>query len=126
MQLARECPNELEADMQQVFGVNLRNARGVGVAHLAALAPSLLTGGTRVAAHFDPAYEWTRDQILAAAIVDQLRALQWGLGGGKGPKPQSVIPKVGRKGDGEGKRRIGIAVPVERIDELFGIHREED
>lgn len=126
MQLARECPNELEADMQQVFGINLRQIGGVGVAHVAALAPSLLTGGTRVAAHFDPAYEWTRDQILAAAIVDQLRALQWGLGGGKGQKPQTVMPKVGRKADGEGKRRIGIAVPVERIDELFGIHRKED
>ena len=41
LQLARECPSELEADMQQEFGINLRSIEGVGVAHVAALAPSV-------------------------------------------------------------------------------------
>ena len=126
LQLARECPSELEADMQQEFGINLRSIDGVGVAHVAALAPSLLVNGTRVAAHFDPAYGWTRDQILAASIVDQLRLLQWGIGGGKGPRPKSVIPTPGdSKKSGEGVRRIGIAVPIDRIDELFGLNDRE-
>lgn len=46
--------------------------------------------GSAVAGSLDPRMAWTVDQVLAADRVDQMNALMWSLGGGKGRRPKPV------------------------------------
>lgn len=116
-----DCPNELEADMRERFGVNVRRTREVGVAHVAALAFSLLEQGTRVAGHYDELWGWTRGEVLTGRIIDSIAQFAWGLGGGKGEQPESVLPHSHTSPAPGKSTHKGIAIPMGEFDKLFGI-----
>jgi len=46
--------------------------------------------GSPIAGALDPRMAWTVDQCLSATRVDQLNALLWSLGGGKGKQPEPI------------------------------------
>ena len=107
--------------MAERFRVNVRSIREEGVAHVAALSCALLAPGTRVAGHFDEAAGWTRGEMLLGLIADEVNNLIWGLGGGKGKRPEPVRPTERQGGD---ERRMGMSVPVGRLTEIFDIGGE--
>ena len=116
-----DCPNELEADMRERFGVNIRRMREVGVAHVATLAFSLLEQGTRVAGHYDELWGWSRSDVLAGRIIDSIAEFAWGLGGGEGEPPESILPHSHTAPMPGKSVHKGIAIPIDEFDKLFGI-----
>lgn len=72
-----ECPDELRADMQQYYGLNID---GMGVdysyAHAAVLV-SQLPSNSRVCKFINPDAEWTEETALLASIDYSLRWLMW-------------------------------------------------
>lgn len=94
--------------------------RTEGVAYIAALS-STLGLGSRVYGFYDPAYGWSRQEILTARLIDEFRMFEWGLGGKKSIQPELVTPQPkdsNTSGTADAKH-IGIAVPISVIDKLF-------
>lgn len=106
--------------MTQTFGLGTGEIGEVGVARFASLASSLMTQGTRVAGHFDPACGWTRQELLSALLVDELRAFEWGLAGRGGRPPERVTPRFQRVGDPEVHGHKMKVMSMERFDRLMG------
>jgi hypothetical protein len=48
--------------------------------------------GSRFVGALNPEASWTLDQCLLAGILNAVRGLTWGLGGGKGKRPKPVEP----------------------------------
>lgn len=72
-----EHPDELRADFQQVYGLNL-DGMGIGYSHAhAAALMSQLPATSRVARALDPAAEWDDATYLLSAIEYDLRVLIW-------------------------------------------------
>lgn len=78
-------PDELEADLQQHYGIDIeRAAAGEHSArHVAALAVQL-PQTARVWVAQDPDNVWGLRETLLAALVNQVRATAHGLAGGSG------------------------------------------
>ena len=119
LNLLDECPDELEADFQRVYGIDIRQMGRIGVAHCAVLASQLLVPGTLVAGHYDVTAGWSRTEVLLGQLLDEFRTFEWGLGGGKGKQPESCIPRSHRQLRPGESRHYGTAVPIDVIDELF-------
>lgn len=73
--------------------------------------------------HYGPEHAWTRAELLVGLVADELRALEWSLGGGKGPRPEQVRP--GRGGAGGETRHKGVAIPIDEFVRIFGIGEGE-
>lgn len=80
-----------------MFGVNIRDIEDVGVAHVATLASFLLTGGTRVAAYFEPRARLTTQELLIARLIDDFRAFAIGMSGNTDQHIESVIDALTQK-----------------------------
>lgn len=66
-------PNELRADLQRFYGVNLDEmGHGVSVAHVAALA-ACLPHGSLVLERIDPRTKYTETDWLLLGILNSLR-----------------------------------------------------
>ena len=70
-------PDELRADFQQYYGLNLDGmGRYYSTLHAAALCAQLPEGARTLVA-LDPDNAWTTDRMLAAAMVNDLAWLVW-------------------------------------------------
>lgn len=113
--LYRDHPFELEADLQQTFGVNLRDIETEGVAHVATLS-SQLGSGSRVAGTQTKYGDWSIDQQLLAGLLNQLKMIAYGMGGGKGERPELI-----GEDDETETRHFGESVDIQRINEIYKI-----
>lgn len=105
--------DELAADMQQYYGIDLERAFADGShspLHLAALAAQL-PAESRVGRAHDEDNAYTLDTVYLAACFNALQAIMCALGGGGRPKPAG--PAWMRTGGG-----CKLAAQVMSIDEL--------
>ena len=90
VQLLSASRDELEADFQQFYGLDLsRMGDDFTVAHAAVLA-SQLPREARCLREIDPNLAWSDETAALASIQYLVRCIVWQLGGGKGDKPQPV------------------------------------
>lgn len=93
--VAREHPDELRADLQEHYGIDLDHARaGLHTpSHVAALVAQL-PPGARVRVAYDADAAWTLDAVLMASVRNSLNSLIWGMSDKKtrGPAPAPVGP----------------------------------
>lgn len=94
-QLLCERRAELEADLLQTYGLMLDEA--MGGAYPATLVASLvyqMPQDCRWRVSYDKDAAWTLDRQLQAGILNNLRALIWGLSDKdeRGPEPEPVGP----------------------------------
>ena len=94
-------PDELRADLQQYYGIDLDAAMcgGHTPRHVAALLLQL-PQDCRIARIEGKDAIWTPDRQLLAVIANQLAMLMWGMSDPKkrGAKPQPIGPEAFRKG----------------------------
>jgi hypothetical protein len=88
-------PDELAADLQEVYGVDIEAAQAGAhsASHVAALAAGL-GPSSRVAAAADPDARWTLADVLLAVIANDLRLWIWVQSDPRrrGPKPHPIGP----------------------------------
>lgn len=123
-------PDELRADFQQFYSLNLE---GMGRTYTTFHAASLLTQlpeGSRVARALDPDAAWTMDRQLLAVIANDLNWLVWSQtkDGQKGRrKPKPIGPKGEQKAKDKGRKLKGMSMTSdELLAELARIHGESD
>ena len=95
-------PDELRADFQQFYSLNLE---GMGRTYTTFHAASLLTQlpeGSRVARALNPDAAWTMDRQLLAVIANDLNWLVWSQtkDGQKGPQAEADRPQ--RRAESQG------------------------
>ena len=125
--LARELdehPDELRADLQQYYGLNIDGmGRDFSTLHAAALVAQMPEGSRTARAH-DPDAAWTLDRLLAAVVANNTNWLVWsktkdGQRNRNRPKP------IGPDGPGKPKHIRGMAMaPDKLMAELRRIHGE--
>lgn len=72
-----ECPDELRADLQQYYGLNIDGmGKGYSHAHAAALVAQL-PAQSRVKTHYNPDSEWGEVEKMLASIDYTLRLIAW-------------------------------------------------
>ena len=103
-------PDELAADLMEVYGLNLWAAMDSGMepGFVAALAVQL-PPGCRWRVAEDPDLWWTGDRVLLAGLLNELRGLIWGMSDKKkrGPAPQPIGPSTAAKSTG---RKLAMTV----------------
>lgn len=117
-------PDELYADLYEVYGLDLDAAIGSGMqpGPVAALAVQL-PPGSRVRVAEDPDAWWTGERILLAGIINSVRSLMWGMADKKkrGRPPEPIGPSWA-KGRGGGTRKLA-AVAMTREELLEHLSR---
>lgn len=117
-------PDELRADFQQYYGLDLDGmGRDYSTLHAAVLATQL-PEGSRLARAIEPDAVWTLDRALMAVVANDLNWLVWSKSrdGQKGRnKPRIIGPK---DADRDNTRHIrGMAMePDELMAELERLH----
>lgn len=93
-------PDELRADFQQYYGLNIDGmGADYSVTHAAVLAV-MLPLGARVPSKADPSLEWSLDRQLAAATANAVRDLHWAMaGGGEADRPERIGPPAPKRED---------------------------
>ena len=108
--------DELRADLQQTYGIDLDHARNGGhsALHVAALAVQL-PRSSRLARLGNDDAEWTLTDVLLAGILNAFNAFVWGMSDKKrrGPRPDKVGPTWMRE------RKRTLAARVLPISELM-------
>ena len=93
--------DELRADLQQFYGIDLDAAMSGGHSpiHIAALFVQL-PQDSRIARAIDPDNRWTLTDVLLATIANALHGLIWGLGDERrrGRRPEPIGPTWMTKG----------------------------
>lgn len=88
-------PDELRADLQQYYGIDLDHAiAGEHTAeHVAALVRHL-PSDARVCRREDPDAIWTLDTVLQASLLNAFTSFMWGMGDKRtrGKRPTPVGP----------------------------------
>lgn len=103
--------------MMEVYGVDI-DRPSVGCLTLCSLV-SQLGGGSRVWLALAGNDGMSVDQMLMASLVNQMRLLSWGLGGGKGNKPELIeFSGGGKKND----VRYGVSVSTDDLIKYMGNH----
>lgn len=101
-QLLCDHPDELAADLMEVYGMNLWAAMDSGMepGFVAALCVQL-PPGCRWRVAVDPDAWWTGERILQAALLNDLRSLIWGMSDKKkrGAPPKPIGPSSMAKGN---------------------------
>jgi len=92
-----KCPDELAADMQEVYGIDVRTYSDKE--HLATLV-SQLRMGSRVMGCLNEDNKYTMTEHLLALTEYQLRVIAWqrteaGAKGTNQPKPPITMPNLG-------------------------------
>lgn len=106
-----------------MFGVNLRDIQDVGVAHVATLASFLLTGGTRVSAHFEPRARLTTQELLTARLIDDFRAFAIGMSGNTDQHIESVLDALTQQVEEAPQAE---QADFEFIDKFFNYDRQRE
>lgn len=114
-QVWAEHPDELRADFQQYFNLDLD---GMGSAYATAHAAALvmqMPEGSRIARAYNPDAAWTSDRSLLAAIVNDLNWLVWAQT--KDAKHNRNKPKpIGPSRDNQNQKRVvGVAMTPDRL-----------
>lgn len=98
--MASSYPDELEADMQEFFGLDIGMiGNGLSARH-AAVCASQLPRGSRVMARIDPSCAWGESENLAADAVDLLGMLLYAVTG-SGVRNYRPLPRPGEGSPGE-------------------------
>ena len=113
-QLMCERPDELRADLMEVYGVCLDTAGAVYPAAFVAALAEQLPQDCRWRVSYDRDAWWTGDRVLAANLVNSLNGLIWGLADGKkrGPAPKPIGPSWFK---GSGKALQTKAMPLDAL-----------
>lgn len=108
--------------MQHFYGIDLDRAMAGehSAGHVAALAYHLPNGSILKGA-IDPDAGWSRNDILAAMLVNDLNALIYGLSDRKsrGPEPSRVGPSWMTKGNKHTRKMEARAMSVEKLMETL-------
>ena len=95
-------PDELRADLQEVYGIDIEQAMGGAhsAEHVAALARHL-PSTSRIAKSVNQDAAWSLTDILLAVIANTLRGLVWGMSDRRkrGPRPKLIGPSWMTKGN---------------------------
>lgn len=120
-----EHPDELRADFQQYYHLNID---GMGRDYTTLHAASLLTQlpeGSRVRLAYAPDAAWTSDRALLAAMVNDLNWLVWAQtkdAKHNRNKPRPIGPSARRPDE---RRVVGMAMaPDELLETIARIRRE--
>ena len=103
-QLICERPDEIRADLMEVYGICLDAAMdGAYSAPFVAALCAQLPQDCRWRVSYDKDAWWTGDRLLMASLVNTLRGLVWGMADKRkrGPAPKQVGPR------GTGVRTLG-------------------
>ena len=88
-------PDELRADLQQYYGIDLDHAIAGehSASHIAALV-RCLPSDARVCRREDADAMWTLDNVLQAAILNAITGFMWGMSdkSKRGKRPEPVGP----------------------------------
>lgn len=84
--LLEEHEGAARADFLRLYGLDLEEVPISDMAEMIAAMPR----GTRTLCIVCPQAAWTDAEYLLANICDQLNAIAYGLGGGKGGKPKPM------------------------------------
>lgn len=118
-------PDELRADFQQTYGLNIDGmGEDYSFAHAAVLM-SQLPSDSRLARKLDPDSEWSQDTFFLAAIEYDLRVLAWqntkdAQKGRGAPKP----PKTPAEREAERKRADSFDKSL--IDSVLGLNGDAE
>ena len=88
-------PEELRADLQQYYGIDLDRAMaGEHSAYHVAVLACHLPSDSRVCIAEDPDAMWTLDTVMSASILNAIVGAIWGMGDKKtrGKRPRPVGP----------------------------------
>lgn len=111
-------PDELRADLQQTYGIDLDRAMEGehGAAHVAACA-ACLPPGSRVLEAMDADTAWTMDRLLLVSIYNAVNLLSWSLCAERGTRrPQLAGPSWLRElSDGANKLKT-MVMPVDELE----------
>ena len=121
----REHPDELRADFQEVYGLNVDGmGRDYSTLHAAALLAQL-PEGSRVLRCYSEDAAWTSERSLLAAIVNDLNWLVWSKskdGQRNRNRPRPIGPGTG---GGRERRIVGMAMTADELmDALARAHGE--
>lgn len=109
-----ERPDELRADLQEVYGLNLDGmGRDYTTLHAAALV-SQLPEGSRVARAYDPDAIWTTDRVLAACVANAINWIVWSKTK-DGQRGRNKPGLIGPRPRDKEKHIRGIAMEPERL-----------
>ncbi len=120
-----EYPDELEADFQQYYGIDLSrvfsvNDAGYTATHIACLATQLPTT-SRTFIAFNPDFAWSIDTAIEADIANSLRAIIHSFAKG-GKKPEFILPpSIQKKQDN--KKISGMVMTRDELDRLLNMKR---
>lgn len=122
-----EREDELRADLQEFYGIDLDAAMGGGhsAPHVAALVAQL-PPASRLAVAADPDNAWTTEAVMLAAIFNSFQAWQWAQMDRRrrGQMPERVGPSWMRRKPGE--RKVDAQVmSVAQLMRKLGIERRE-
>ncbi len=121
-----EREDELRADLQEVYGVDLDAAMGGAhtARHVAALV-SQLPPTSRLACAADPDNGWTTEAVMLAAIFNSLQSWQWAQADRRrrGARPERVGPSWMRQ-DGASRKVDAQVMTVAQLMELLHIDDE--
>ena len=108
-------PDELRADFQQYYGLNIDGmGRDYSTLHAAALV-SQMPEGSRLAQAYDPDALWTSERALMAAMVNSLNWLVWANsrdGERNRNRPKPIGPQAAA---GRNRRVVGVAMTPDRL-----------
>jgi hypothetical protein len=86
----REYPDELEADLQEYFNLNIEQAGETFSVRHCAVCTTQLPPQSRTKIAIDPAAEWGWQEHLLASELDALHLLLWQNGGAKRNRPKPI------------------------------------
>ena len=122
--ILRMYPDELRADMQEVYGIDIDLApmQGHSAIHVAALAAQL-PHGARIHRAEEQDCAWSLTDVLLAALLNEFRTMEWAMldKRRRGPRPQPVGPSYMA-----GRHRLKArAMPVDELMEILSRPRTE-
>ncbi len=120
-----EYPDELEADFQQYYSIDLSrvfsmNEAGYTSTHIACLATQLPTT-SRTYIAVNPDFSWTIDTAVTADIANSLRIIISSLQRGN-KKPDFILPPSKKK-DTNNRKAKSKVMTREELDELLKMKR---
>lgn len=117
------CPDELEADFQQYYGINFEDAfEDYSVRHVSTLAAQLPETSRCLGSITD--HEWTQQMQMLANIEHELRILIW-IQENQGSKRKSKFPKrIESPAKTIKVERKLEATNLDELNEAFGIKVE--
>lgn len=112
--------DELRADLQQHYGIDLDHALSGGHSpmHIAALVAQM-PAGARIRICEDTDERWTLEASMLAAVFNQLNALIYMLGAKKGDKKPQLVGPSWMVEPNSGKKVDAMVMTIDELREVL-------